>query len=189
MVDSPNLASNCLVEERLELFQKKLQILLRPSLDIDSDKRLGPAGPDEEPAPVLDVDPDPVYRASHPIPKPRSNPPHHIVLLLIWAVPLLLRHEEGWETSHQPRQRLTIAQDRVEYQNSRHGTIPHRLMRSIEYPAILLSTQNRLLPHHRPRHIDTPHRGKDHSTLPLPSRLSHRHRRVYRGNHLQARLL
>src|SRR5437867_3491939 len=140
MVDSPNLASNCLVEERLELFQKKLQILLRPSLDIDSDKRLGPACPDEEPASVLDVDADPVYRASHPVAELPSNFLHHIVLPLIRTVPLLLRHIEGRQMSHQPRQRLTIVQDRVEYQNSRHGTIPHRLMRSIEYPAILLST-------------------------------------------------
>src|SRR5438552_7431667 len=166
MVDSPDLASNCLVEERLELFKKKLQFLLRPSFDIDSDKRFSPAGPDEEPATVFDVDADPVYRAGYPIPEPCSNLPHHIVLPLIRAVPLLLRHEEGWQTSHQPRQRLTIVQDRVEYQNSRHGTIPHRLVRSIEYPAILLSTQNRLLPHHRPRHIDTPDRREDHSTLP-----------------------
>src|SRR5205809_2596499 len=189
MVDSPNLASNRLVEERLELFQKKLQILLRPSLDIDSDKRLSPAGPDEEPATVLDVDPDPVYRAGYPIPEPRSNLPHHIVLLLVRTVPLLLRHIEGRQTSHQPRQRPTIVQDRVEYQNSRHGTIPHRLMRSIEYPAILLATQNRLLPHHLPRHVDTPNRSENHPPPPLPSRLSHRHRRVYRSNHLQARLL
>src|SRR5438034_11101088 len=90
MVDSPNLASNCLVEERLELFQKKLQILLRPSLDIDSDKRLGPAGPAEAPATVLDVDAYPVYRAGYPIPQPRSNLPHHIVLPLFCTVPLPL---------------------------------------------------------------------------------------------------
>src|SRR5207247_4986102 len=117
MVDSPNLASNCLVEERLELFQKKLQILLRPSLDIDSDKRLGPAGPDEEPAPVLDVDADPVYRAGYPIPEPRSNLPHHIVLLLVWTVPLLLRHIEGRQTSHQPRQRLSSEEHTSELQS------------------------------------------------------------------------
>src|SRR5947199_9787074 len=106
MVDSPNLASNCLVEERLELFQKKLQIILRPSLDIDSDKRLSPAGPDEEPAPVLDVDPDPVYRAAYPIAHPRSNLPHHIFLPLIRTVPLLLRHTDRPQRSHPPRQRL-----------------------------------------------------------------------------------
>src|SRR5213592_4205143 len=105
MVDSPNLASNCLVEERLELFQKKLQILLRPSLDIDSDKRLGPAAPDEEPAPVLDVAAAPFYRSGYPIPEPRSNLPHHIFLLLVRTVPLLLRHIEGQKTSHQPRKR------------------------------------------------------------------------------------
>src|SRR5437773_7031654 len=112
MVDSPNLASNRLVEERLELFQKKLQILLRPSLDIDSDKRLSPAGPDEEPATVLDVDPDPVYRAGYPIPAPPWNLPHHIVLLLGWTVPLRLRRIEGPQTSHHPSQGPTIGQDR-----------------------------------------------------------------------------